>query len=147
MGLIIRDECERSVKNQASKVEQVDFATGSWVACNKQTAKKSRVEHMTGRWRVVSSCHFRDCLTGAKDLRKSLFGKKLCFALRSLYPHYIYPNYSQSVRSSFQRENPRKYTWELEIVIPIIIYTFPCGFFSTPTSPSLYFWEVTSPNT
>ena len=30
--------------------------------------------------------------------------------------------------SSFQRENTRKYTWELEIIIPIIIYTFPCGF-------------------
>ena len=29
VGLIVRDECERSVKNQASKVEQVDFATVS----------------------------------------------------------------------------------------------------------------------
>ena len=29
VGLIVRDECERSVKNQGSKVEQVDFATGS----------------------------------------------------------------------------------------------------------------------
>ena len=25
MGLIVRDECERSVKNQVSKVEQVDI--------------------------------------------------------------------------------------------------------------------------
>ena len=30
--------------------------------------------------------------------------------------------------SAFQRENPRKYTWEVEIVIPTIIYTFPYGF-------------------
>ena len=28
MGLIVRDECERSVKNQASKGEQVDFVKG-----------------------------------------------------------------------------------------------------------------------
>ena len=30
--------------------------------------------------------------------------------------------------SVFQRENPSKYTWELEIIIPTIIYTFPYGF-------------------
>ena len=29
VGLIVRDECEKSVKNQVSIVEQVDFATGS----------------------------------------------------------------------------------------------------------------------
>ena len=49
MGLIVRDECERSVKNQASKVEQVDFTTGSQVAREKQLAKKPCVEHITGR--------------------------------------------------------------------------------------------------
>ena len=39
MGLIIRDECERSVKNQASKVEQMDFTTASQEA----TREKSHV--------------------------------------------------------------------------------------------------------
>ena len=128
VGLIVRDECERSVKNQASKDEQVDFTTGSWVAHEKQPVKESCVEHMTGRWRVIPGCYFRDCFMGKANQRKYLFGKKLCFALPSLYLHYIYPHYSQSVKSVFQRENPRKYTWELEIFIPIIIYTFPYGF-------------------
>ena len=49
VGLIVRDECERSVKNQASKDEQVDFATSSWVAREKQPAKKPHVEHMIER--------------------------------------------------------------------------------------------------
>ena len=49
MGLIVRDECERSVKNQASKVEQVDFVTSSRLSCEKQPAKEPHVEHMTGR--------------------------------------------------------------------------------------------------
>ena len=49
VGLTVRDKCERSVKNQASKVEQVDFATRSRVAREKQLMKKSRVEHMTRR--------------------------------------------------------------------------------------------------
>ena len=29
VGLIVRDKCERSVKNQVSKDEQVDFANSS----------------------------------------------------------------------------------------------------------------------
>ena len=29
VGLFVRDECERSVKNQASRAKSVDFATGS----------------------------------------------------------------------------------------------------------------------
>ena len=46
MGLIVRDKCERSVKNQVSKVEQVDFATVSREAYPR---KEPRVEHMTER--------------------------------------------------------------------------------------------------
>ena len=49
VGLIVRDECERLVKNQVSKDEQVDFVTGLRVAREKQPAKKPCVEHMTGR--------------------------------------------------------------------------------------------------
>ena len=49
VGLIVRDKCERSVKNQVSKNEQVDFTTSSRVAREKQLAKKPLVEHMTGR--------------------------------------------------------------------------------------------------
>ena len=82
-----------------------------------------------------------------KDLRKILFGKRLCFTLTSLHPHYIYLHYQLIIRSTFQKEKPRKYTWELEIVIPTIIYTFPCDFPQTPTSSSLNPWEVFSPNT
>ena len=43
VGLIVRDECERSVKTQASKDEQVDFVIGSRVA----TREKS---HMYSTW-------------------------------------------------------------------------------------------------
>ena len=95
-------------------------------------AKESCVEHMTGRWRVIPAWRFSRVFRGKghpmKYSRNFLFGKKLYFALPSLYPHYIYPHYPQIVRNVFQRENPRKYTWELEIVIPKIIYTFPCSF-------------------
>ena len=49
MVLIVKDKCERSVKNQASNVEQVDFTTGLWLYREKQPAKEPHVEHMTGR--------------------------------------------------------------------------------------------------
>ena len=42
MGLFVRDECERSVKNQVSKDESVDFTTSSRVAHEKQLASSSR---------------------------------------------------------------------------------------------------------
>ena len=41
VGLFIRDECERSVKNQVSKVKQVDFMTGSRLSRKKQLAKRA----------------------------------------------------------------------------------------------------------
>ena len=45
-----------------------------------------------------------------------------------LYLHYTYPHYPRNVRSAFQRENLNKNTWELEIIIPTIIYIFSLGF-------------------
>ena len=62
VGLFVRDECERSVKNQNSKVTLVDFVTGLQVACEKQPAKRPHVKHITERQRVVLDYHFRDCL-------------------------------------------------------------------------------------
>ena len=66
-----------------------------------------------------------------------------------LYPYYIYPYYLHMLRSVFQRENPSHYTWELEIVIPTILYTIhnPLWFSSTSTSQSPNPWEVDNPNT
>ena len=48
MGLFVRNECERLVKNQASKDESVQFMSSLGVAHEKQPAKRSRVKHMTG---------------------------------------------------------------------------------------------------
>ena len=81
-------------------------------------AKESRVEHMTGRWRVMPAWRFLRVSHGkglpAKYLRNILFGKMSCFVLPSLYPHYIYPHYPQIVRSAFQRENPSPNTYHTQ---------------------------------
>ena len=60
--------------------------------------------------------------------------------------HYLYPYYPQMWRELL-RGNPSQTLWELEIVIPIILYTFALGISSSPTSPFPYHWEVDRPNT
>ena len=52
VGLIVRDECEKSVKNQVSIVEQVDFATGSRLSHEKQPSK--RVTCRAHDWKMKS---------------------------------------------------------------------------------------------
>ena len=46
------------------------------------------------RARLSFSLLFHEKSQPVKDSQKSLFGKKLCFALPFLYPHYIYIHYS-----------------------------------------------------
>ena len=48
VGLFVRDEYERPVKNQASKDESVEFVTSLRVARKKQPVKRARIRHMTG---------------------------------------------------------------------------------------------------
>ena len=64
----------------------------------------------------------------SRGTHKTLCWQKDKLFYQILYPHYKYPHYQWNVRIAFQRENPSKYTWELEIVIPTIIYTFPLSF-------------------
>ena len=55
MGLIVKDECERLVNTQASKDEQVVFASVSRVA---NLRKEPCAEHKIGKWRVMPSWIF-----------------------------------------------------------------------------------------
>ena len=48
VGLFVRDECERLVKNYASKDESAQFVTSLHEACEKQPTKRPNVKHMTG---------------------------------------------------------------------------------------------------
>ena len=91
-------------------------------------AREPRVEHMTGRWRVMPAWRLSRVSRGkghhVKYSRNFFFGKKLYFALPSLYPHYIYSHYPQIVMNVFQRENLRIDNWKLEIVKPTIFTHF-----------------------
>ena len=93
---------------------------------------------------------FRKCLLGKaflRDTRETFCFAKLSFLIHSILTHTIYTPITHIYWGVFLRENPNHKPWELEIIIPTILYTITCEFSSTPTSPFPYHWEVDSPNT
>ena len=126
--LIVRDECERVLRLKLK-------LKNKWILL--EARRKLTREIATCRahnWNVNNhdSLEFSRVSRGwgppAKYSRNILFCYFCYVVLLSIFPHYIYPHYPHIVRSAFQRENPIKYTWELEIIIPTIIYTFSYGF-------------------
>ena len=77
VGLFVRDECERSVKNQTSKVESVDFATSSREATHENAICGAHDWKMKSCARLSIFRLSRKNGQLAKDPRKFLFGKKL----------------------------------------------------------------------
>ena len=108
--------------------------------------------HMTGMWRVntMETVVFRDLLAGKafpQDTCKTFYFAKLSNLIHTFCTHIIYIHITHKCWEVLLRENLSHKSWELEIVISTYLYTFVCGFFSTPTSPFPYHWEVYSPNT
>ena len=92
---------------------------------------------------------FRECFAGKafpQDTRETFSFARLSFLIHSILTHIIYTPITHICWGVLLRENPSHKYWELEIVIPTILYTITCRFSSTPTSPFSYHWEVDSPN-
>ena len=93
---------------------------------------------------------FREYLAGKAFLQntyKTFYFARLLFLIHTFYAYTIYTHITHRCWGVLLKENPSHKPWELEIVIPIYLYTFACGFSLTPTSPFPYHWEVDSPNT
>ena len=93
---------------------------------------------------------FRECLTGKaspRDTRETFCFARLSFLIHTFCAYIIYTPITHKCWGVLLRENPSQTTWELEIVIPTILYTFVLGISSSPTSPFPYHWEVDSSNT
>ena len=76
VGLYVRDECERSVKNQASKDESVQFATSSREATCEKVTCEAHDWKLKSYARLLSLRVFHKKGHPARYLRNSLFGKK-----------------------------------------------------------------------
>ena len=118
-------------------------------------AGSSRVSIPRSDWNTKSqdrmeTVGFRECFTGKaflRDSRKTFCFAELSFLIHIICTHTIYFPIAHICWRVLLRENSSHKPWELEIVIPTILYTIACGFFLTPTSPFPYHWEVDSPNT
>ena len=82
-----------------------------------------------------------------RDTRKTFCSAKLYYLIHTFCIHTIYTYITHKWWWESLRENPSKNTWELEIVLPTILYTFVCEISLFSTSPFPYHWEVDSPNT
>ena len=115
--------------------------------------------HMTGMRRVktgwtqlffasVSQVRpSREIPVNSWDTRETFYFAELSFLIHIICTYIIYTPINHICWGVILRENSTYKPWELEIVIPIILYTITCGFSSTPISPFPYHWEVNSPNT
>ena len=93
---------------------------------------------------------FRECLAGKafpRDTHETFCFAELSFLIHTIYTHTIYTHITHRCWGVLLRENPGHKSWDLEIVIPTILYTIHCRFSSTLTSPFPYTWKVDSPNT
>ena len=82
-----------------------------------------------------------------RDTRETFCFAELSFLIHIICTHTIYTHITHRCWGVLLRENSSPKHWELEIVIPTILYTITCEFSLTPTSPFSYHWEVDSPNT
>ena len=81
------------------------------------------------------------------DTHETFYFVRLWYLIHTFCTHTIYTHIAHKCKGVLQRENPSQTPWELEIVIPIILYTIAYGFSSTPISPFPYHWEVDNSNT
>ena len=82
-----------------------------------------------------------------RDTCETFYLARLCYLIHTFCTYTIYTHITHKCKGVLQRENPSQIPWELEIVIPTILYTIAYGFSSTPTSPFPYQWEVDNLNT
>ena len=109
--------------------------------------------HMTGMrkvstgWRQLCLASILQVRPFPRDTRETFCSASLYYQIHTFCTHTIYTHITHKWWGELLRENPSQNTWELEIVIPTILYTFVCGISSSPTSPFPYHWEVDSTNT
>ena len=99
------------------------------------------------KWRQAV---FHEYLAGkafSRDTSETFCSASLYYLIYTFCTHTLYTHITHNCLGELLRENPSQKSLKLEITIPAYLYTFACGFSSTPTSPFPYHWEVDSPNT
>ena len=85
---------------------------------------------------------FRKYLAGkvfSRDTHETYYFAKWCYLIHTFCTHTIYTHIIHKCWGVLLRENPSLKPWELEIIIPIYLYTYACGF---PQLLPLHFYTI-----
>ena len=96
---------------------------------------------------TVVSCKYFAGKPFPRDTREAFCSVNLSSLKHTFCAYTIYTHITHKCEESFWKKNPSQIAWELEIVIPTILYIFVLGISSSPTSQFPYHWEVDRPNT
>ena len=110
-----------------------------WVVCEKE-CKDSRHHwsHVLSTWleceeswQMVTAgfCEYFAGKAFSRDTRKTFYFAIFSYLIHHVSTYTIYTHITHILKGVFfQRENSSYNLWELEIVIPTILYTIHCGF-------------------
>ena len=101
----------------------------------------------SGQMEIVVSCEYLAGKAFSRDTCKTLYSASLSSLIHTFCAYTTYTHITHKCWGELLKENTRQTTWELEIVIPTLLFTFVLGISSSPTSLFPYHWEVDSPNT
>ena len=134
-----------SVKTQAIKARRVLAGISQPSFPRSETCAL----HMIGMRRVSTGWR-QLCFASISRVRPSR--ETFCFAnlyylIHTFCIHTIYTHITHICWGVHLRENLSQTPWELEIIIPIYLYTYACGFSQLLPLHFHSTWEVDSPNT
>ena len=74
------------------------------------------------------SCEYLEGKAFPRDTHKTFCSTSLYYLIHTFCTHTIYTHIIHKCWGVLLRENPSQTPWELEIIIPIYLYTYACGF-------------------
>ena len=106
----------------------------SWVSCDLASRE---VMHEPCTWleceesiqiEIAMSCEYFAGKAFLRDTRVTFCSVRLYYLIHTFCTHTIYNHITHKCEGVLLRENPSLKPWELEIIIPIYLYTYACGF-------------------
>ena len=125
-GCVIERKCEDSSYWRLKRFSRVSrnlesrevmYVPCTWLECEESVQMETAVsrEYLVGK-------------AFSWDTHKAFYSARLYYLIHTFCTHTIYTHITHKCKGALLRENPSLKPWELEIIIPIYLYTYACGF-------------------